>query len=460
MLQKLKNQFNSLINNIPAKHRRTAVIAIIALVVTGILYGVVAKTPEKKEPVKKKLQQKQVFVPHNLDQKYGITSVTAEMERVKKQNEKLQKKVEEMEDLVNKVKTSVPDPKVIRAEVEKNLREEIKRQMQQQKPPEADGPPKPGEAKPDAKRVRKSQADQQDWIKDFQKHAAGKSEKPGTAETGKPGAASGGVAGKSAQGQAAKPSEIREISAKEQAADKEQRGGVSSAKGKDKDTGTYLPAGSIFSGTLLTGVDVTTGEGSRRDPFPVLLRVKKEAILPNRYRTDVKECFLVAAGWGDLSSERAYLRAEKLSCIREDGKALESKVEMYAVGEDGKAGVRGRVVNKTGALLGRALMAGFLEGFSKLFGKSQVMTIQTGSLGRNAKAPYESYLSSDALQSAGLSGVGSAMDRLANYYIDMAENIYPIIEVDAGRAIDFVMLNGVSLKLHSTKVSDNVARTQ
>ena len=234
---------------------------------------------------------------------------------------------------------------------------------------------------------------------------------------------------------------------------KEAAAGVTSVKDKKKDPGTYIPSGSIFSGTLLSGMDVSTGEGARRDPPPILLRVKKEAILPNRYRSDVRECFLVASGYGDLSSERAYVRAERLSCIREDGKALEASVEMYAVGEDGKAGLRGRVVNKTGALLGKALIAGFLEGFSKLFGKSQVMTIQTGTLGKNAQAPFESYLTPDALQSAGLSGAGSAMERLSKYYINMAENIYPVIEIDAGRAIDFVLLKGVSLQLQQGQTS-------
>jgi conjugal transfer pilus assembly protein TraB len=182
----------------------------------------------------------------------------------------------------------------------------------------------------------------------------------------------------------------------------------------------------------------------------VLLRVKKEAILPNRYRADVRECFLIAAGWGDLGSERAYLRGERLSCIREDGTALETKIDMYAVGEDGKAGVRGRLVSKTGALLSKALLAGFMEGFSQLFSKQPVMTIQTGTVGRNAQAPFQSYLSKDALQSAGLEGAGSALERLSKYYIDMAKDIFPVIEIDAGRAVDFVLISGISLKLQGT----------
>jgi hypothetical protein len=122
----------------------------------------------------------------------------------------------------------------------------------------------------------------------------------------------------------------------------------------------YLPAGSILSGTLVTGLDVPTANQARKDPFPALLRVKHEAILPNRYRMDIRECFIVSSGYGDLSSERAYMRAESLSCVRKDGGVIDASLDAYVVGEDGKAGVRGRLVSKNGQLLANALLSGFI----------------------------------------------------------------------------------------------------
>jgi len=68
-----------------------------------------------------------------------------------------------------------------------------------------------------------------------------------------------------------------------------------------------IPAGSILRGVLLSGMDAPTGRQSRRDPCPALARIKHDAILPNRFRADVRECFLALAGYGDLGSERAYL---------------------------------------------------------------------------------------------------------------------------------------------------------
>ena len=46
-----------------------------------------------------------------------------------------------------------------------------------------------------------------------------------------------------------------------------------------------------------------------------------------------------------------------------------------------------------------------------------------------------------------MKGVGSALDRLANCFMDMAEEMFPVIEVDAGRGIEFVLNRGATLRL-------------
>ena len=47
-------------------------------------------------------------------------------------------------------------------------------------------------------------------------------------------------------------------------------------------------------------------------------------------------------------------------------------------------------------------------------------------------------------------GVGKALDRLAQYYIKLAENTFPVIEVDAGRQIDVVITKGVRIDVPMT----------
>ncbi len=210
----------------------------------------------------------------------------------------------------------------------------------------------------------------------------------------------------------------------------------------------FIPAGTILTGVLLNGLDAPTGKKSKKEPMPVLFRIKKEAILPNRFHADLRECFLLASGFGDLSAERAYFRGETFSCVRQDGGVIEVPMNAYATGEDGKNGVRGRVVSKQGALLAQAMMAGFLRGFSDAFGRNQIPVLMTGGAGGlPATTPFQSAFSAQSMEGGALKGAGYAMERLSHFYMDMAEEIYPVIEVDATRQVNFIVQKGTALKL-------------
>jgi conjugal transfer pilus assembly protein TraB len=163
------------------------------------------------------------------------------------------------------------------------------------------------------------------------------------------------------------------------------------------------------------------------------------AVLPNRFRSRVKECFVVGAGYGDVSSERAYIRTESLSCVTREGTAIDVPVKGYVAGEDGKAGMRGRLVSKQGQVLANALLAGVASGIGHAFQQSAT-TLSVSPLGATGTVePGKQF-------EAGLgTGVGRAMDRLAQYYISLAEKMFPVIEIDAGRSVDMVVTQGVSL---------------
>ena len=206
------------------------------------------------------------------------------------------------------------------------------------------------------------------------------------------------------------------------------------AKGKSVDN--YLPV-SFTRAVLLGGLDAPTGGQSQTNPHPVLLRLVDSAVLPNRYRGQVRECFVIGAGYGDISSERAYIRTENLSCVRHDGSTLEIAIQGSIFGEDGKVGMRGRLVTKQGQLLANALLAGVVSGIGTAF--SQYYTTTTSSTFGTISTTDPS----KAIQSGLGTGVGSAMNRLANYYISLAEKVFPVIEIDAGRMVDVVLTKGV-----------------
>jgi conjugal transfer pilus assembly protein TraB len=202
--------------------------------------------------------------------------------------------------------------------------------------------------------------------------------------------------------------------------------------------GSFLPV-SATRGILLGGLDAPTGGQSQSNPQPVLIRLSDTSILPNRFRADYRECFVIGAGYGDISSERAYLRTESLSCVRSDGTAIEVKIQGSVYGEDGHLGVRGRLVTKQGQMLANALMAGIVSGIG------QGISTANTSYSTSAFGSVATTTGADALKAGVGTGVGKALDRLAQYYIKLAEQTFPVIEVDAGREIDVVITRGARI---------------
>ena len=215
-------------------------------------------------------------------------------------------------------------------------------------------------------------------------------------------------------------------------------GSDAAASDASRTVSTFLPV-SFTRGTLLGGLDAPTGGQSQSNPHPVLIRLSDNSVLPNRFRGEYRDCFVIAAGYGDISSERAYLRTENLSCVRSDGAALEVKIQGSVYGEDGKVGMRGRLVTKQGQMLANALLAGVVSGIG------QGLATSSTSYSTSALGTIASTSGADAYRAGLGAGIGRALDRLAQYYIKLAENTFPVIEVDAGREIDVVITKGVRI---------------
>jgi len=208
---------------------------------------------------------------------------------------------------------------------------------------------------------------------------------------------------------------------------------------KGQSAETYLPAGSFMRGVLLAGLDAPTGGQSQQNPHPVLIEVLDMASLPNKFKADYKNCRIVGNGVGDLSSERAYIRLDRMSCITEDGGAIDVAVKGFVADQSGKNGVRGRLVSKQGAVLANALLAGVASGMGHAFTQSSTTT-SVSPLGSTQTVD-----SGKEFQAGMGQGIGKAMDQLAKYYIQLAEKMFPIIEVDAGQPIDIVLTKGLSV---------------
>lgn len=225
-----------------------------------------------------------------------------------------------------------------------------------------------------------------------------------------------------------------------------------------KSVETTIPAGAFAKTILLSGLDASASMNASADPRPILLRLVDHGTLPRKFQSDLKDCHCTAGAYGDLSSERVYARLEKLTCIdRKTGEVIETQVAGYIAGSDGKAGIRGIVASKNGKLLARSLMGGVFAGLSN------VANPQNRQAQVNPFAPGSSQVSlpnmGEMFASGMAQGASTALDRLSQYYIDRAEQLQPVIQVDAGQVVDIVFTEGVQIadlnSITETGVTDN-----
>ncbi len=201
-----------------------------------------------------------------------------------------------------------------------------------------------------------------------------------------------------------------------------------------------IPTGTINKVILLGGMDAPTMARAKDNPLPVLMKVTDLSFLPNDWREDIRGCFILGEGYGDLSSERAYIKTTTLSCITNDGYHIDTPFRGAVYGEDGKVGLRGRVVTKQGALIARTLLAGFLQGISEAF--KQNTTIVSVS----PQGTTQTIDPNKAFQAGIFNGAATATQKLAEFYLKMADQVAPVIEISAGRRVDVIALEPIELK--------------
>lgn len=220
---------------------------------------------------------------------------------------------------------------------------------------------------------------------------------------------------------------------------------------KSSNSEFYIPSGTIIQGVLLTGVDAPTSKSALKDPVPVLARVKDLAILPNLFRADVRECFVLMDAVGDLASERAMMRSSNISCVRRDRSVVDVPIQGYLVGEDGKAGMRGTLVSKQGAALAKATMAGLADGLSQAYSKQSDLLLP-GTGGSDTSG------GSSTFESGIYGGASSALDRIAQYYLDLADQLHPVVEIESGRKFTLVVVRGRTLAPLNSESNSNSAQ--
>jgi len=212
-------------------------------------------------------------------------------------------------------------------------------------------------------------------------------------------------------------------------------------KKKDATGSVYLPP-SFMEATLLSGLDAPTTSEAKGNPVPVLLRVKTPAVLPNSVKANLKGCFVIADGKGNLATERAELLLVSLSCLDRKGQAVvDQKVKGFVVDADGKIGLRGRVVAKMGSMIARSMLAGFFGGAGDAI-KASATTLAVSPLGTTQTVDPK-----DIAMSGAGSGLSSGFKEIQKFYMELAKQTMPVIEVGATKPVTLVISEGINLEI-------------
>lgn len=203
----------------------------------------------------------------------------------------------------------------------------------------------------------------------------------------------------------------------------------------------YLPP-SFMEAILLSGLDAPTSSDAKGNPVPALLKVKTPAFLPNSVRADLKGCYVIADGRGNLATERAELLLVSLSCLDRKGRAvIDQKVKGFVVDQDSKIGLRGRVVAKMGSMIARSMIAGFFGGVGEVV-RSSATTTAISPLGTTQT------VSAGDLAKAGVgNGLANGFKDIEKFYMELAHQTMPVIEVSAAKPVTLVISEGVNLEI-------------
>jgi len=230
---------------------------------------------------------------------------------------------------------------------------------------------------------------------------------------------------------------------------------------EEKEQGSYHVTTGLTQAYMITGAYAPAFQEGESEPLPVLFEAEGDILMPNEHLATMEKCWLLGSAKGNMNSQTANIKLVSISCILDGGDyRLEGALSGWVIGENGIPGIHGELLHKNGAWLARTFVSGFLETFSNALGdsgNSSTITFDDNNSESNSNAV------NDNVASAGAQGVSTVFNKLGDYYLKMAEQIFPIIEVKGGRTIDILLIGGEELSvvennsLDITKINDHLS---
>ena len=203
----------------------------------------------------------------------------------------------------------------------------------------------------------------------------------------------------------------------------------------------YVPSGTFAKAVVLGGVDADASVDAQNQNHGVMLfKIINPGTLPNGKHSHLTGCFVTGSAYGDISSERAYVKLTKLSCVYDNSPIIDKAVTGWAF-FGGKVGIKGIPLMRDGKVVTWAGISGGLAGVAQAAQYAQSVQNFGAYGGATSIVP-----SSNIGPFAALGGASKAADTLSQYYIKRAEQYHPVIQVGSGNLVDIVFQDGFFLQ--------------
>lgn len=207
----------------------------------------------------------------------------------------------------------------------------------------------------------------------------------------------------------------------------------------NQDETAYLAAGCLAEVTVVTGVMATSQLGGETWGHPVLFTVNTTFHCPWRLGgpgqkprpsgIELAGCFAIGKAKADMSSSRAIIAVELLSCVFPDGSSYEVPIKGYAVDQDGTLGIVGELHTHDSAKLAKAFLTGLIQEASAAFGLAKSQLVITGTGGPQ---PFQ--------------GAQTTLQQVANFWLEQARALLPTLWVRSKTSAYVVLLEGLPLQ--------------
>jgi hypothetical protein len=198
----------------------------------------------------------------------------------------------------------------------------------------------------------------------------------------------------------------------------------------------FIPPLGFVHATLLNGVDALTSGGA-----PALARISGVYKTAMNSTVSLDGCIVMMNFAGNVSTERAEGKPQRMTCVNADGGAVTYDLSGYAVdAQDGIVGIPGVFYEGDSTRVAAAMMADFAAGIGEMISQNQ----NTSTV--DSDGTTKTTLTGSQVKSEAASGVNKAMSSLSTYLNERVNRVTPFVRLDAMRDIDLVILNGVQLR--------------